>query len=96
MYLVPEDLPRLTSYAVVNEGLLRQDPVEVRAEAIRKMAIRLLNEAVCATVTEKEFQNETVFSVDFYLVSPDQLIDIIREAMQDGAFDEIRRQKGLK
>lgn len=96
MFITPADLPRLTSHAIVNDGLLRQEPIEVRAEARRRMALTLLNEAVCLNVREETGVNDTVFSVDFYLITPSQLIELMRSAMQDGAFDEIRRQKGLK
>jgi len=93
MYVIPEDLTRLTSHAIVNDSLIRANPIEVRAEARKRMAIRLLNEAVCQNIQERNGVNETVFSVDFYLIAPEQLLDIVRAAMQEGAFDEIRRKK---
>lgn len=96
MYLTPDDLTRVEAHAVVSKGLLRAEPFAVRTEAERRLAMQIAKKVVSEFMKVKTEVNETVFSVEFYLVTPKQLFDIIRSATQEGVFDTLRSQRKLK
>ena len=97
-YLIPESLTRLTATAYANDAeISAMGREEILHETARKLAESALRKlmADCITTTEWHGHQGQALQLDVYVLSPSELNDLLRDALNRGCEDAMRWIRGI-